>query len=874
MHHHTKSLLLAAALLLFSAISSSLALAQCGWDLRTEAISGGFGLAVAINPRNANTVFAGGGQIAVSHDRGRTWRASPLPSGARDVRMIFIHPVDTTNIFIGGSQNGVWKSSDAGATWKLVLPNPTFDGVSIVADPLHPDTMHLGSFGQGFYSSFDRGETWRLINSNMGRFCSMAIRPDSSHVLLGGTSTGTVSKSTDYGRTWRVVTARAAFEVPLVAFDPIAPDNVYASVFGVSNDYGVIKSRDGGETWQGLGLFGEDIWAFAVAPSASHYLYAGGFNSDPNSNSGGKVFFSEDGGSSWRAIAMGLPPRGAAWMLAVSPENRDDVYLAMHDEVGVNRAGLYKLLSKESPPFAPQELTIQETGTGTTALLRWRRAVFCEAPIARYLAFHGTSPTVYSDSTVAGLDTTTTLSRLQEGSAYYATVVAVDTAGRRSNIATPVSFIPQSVPAAPSRLAFQRKLRGAGFTWPPNLELDLAGYNLYRAVAGVHVFEKVNAAIIADTAFTEAGLSFQKYFYYVVAVDRTGLESLPSPLVALRPITLEKGMVLLDDTRDGNGSLIAPTDAQVDEHYQRLLAGFDHEDYDVARSGVPDDTLGIYAMLIWHMDVLGSGNLKSVAPFLAQYLDAGGKLLLSGWNVMRNFSNSAVQVFGEKDFPAQYLHLDTSWVVTQPQFEAAQGAQTEYGVVPVEAAKVFVPAWNGRLRDVNVFAFGDDAEAVYEFAAADTAYSFHGRPVGVKHISNRHRVMVLGFPLYFMKEEPGRNALRTILDKDFGYAPLSLAQASSETPRAFGLSQNHPNPWTQTTRVRFEAPHAGRITLEVFDLLGKILFTVVDDDFAPGAHEVVMANRFPAAGIYFYRLTLTRNGRKIQQQTRKMLVVR
>lgn len=421
MIEYTKIFFATAALITTANIlSSATAFAQCRWISLTNRLPGNSWLSVSFNPKNPRTIYAGGSSLAVSNDGGSSWRALPKPADARDVRMIIIPPQDTTTLFIGGFNPGLWKSSDAGLTWKLVLPEVNFDGVSLVIDPFHPDTMHLGSFDNGFFSSFDRGESWVLINPAIRGFCSMTIRPDSSNVLIGGTRFGTVSKSYDHGRTWHTVTTRRASEVPLVAFDPVNPDNVYASVNGHSDDFGVIKSNDGGETWSGAGLVGSNIWALAIDPSNPSRIFAGGFGSFSRPESAGRVYFSEDAGTTWRASTAGLPSSGNAWMLAASNGGNGKVLAAITSDTAQG-SGVYELLQKNSPPLAPQALHVQETGTGTSMLLYWQPAFYCAAPIAEYLVYYGNKSGMYSDTISSRLDTGITLTQLQEGTRYFAT---------------------------------------------------------------------------------------------------------------------------------------------------------------------------------------------------------------------------------------------------------------------------------------------------------------------------------------------------------------------------------------------------------------------------------------------------------------------
>ena len=77
---------------------------------------------------------------------------------------------------------------------------------------------------------------------------------------------------------------------------------------------------------------------------------------------------------------------------------------------------------------------------------------------------------------------------------------------------------------------------------------------------------------------------------------------------------------------------------------------------------------------------------------------------------------------------------------------------------------------------------------------------------------------------------------------------------SSTLPTSFMLHQNFPNPFNPTTTIEYELPNNSRVTLSVYDILGRELVTLVDGEETVGNHEVSFdASRF-ASGIYFYRI--------------------
>jgi len=77
---------------------------------------------------------------------------------------------------------------------------------------------------------------------------------------------------------------------------------------------------------------------------------------------------------------------------------------------------------------------------------------------------------------------------------------------------------------------------------------------------------------------------------------------------------------------------------------------------------------------------------------------------------------------------------------------------------------------------------------------------------------------------------------------------------NSEVPKAYSLSQNYPNPFNPVTKISFEIPKSGLVTLKVYDILGKEVTTLVNEVKTPGNYIVDFNGTALSSGIYFYRL--------------------
>lgn len=73
-------------------------------------------------------------------------------------------------------------------------------------------------------------------------------------------------------------------------------------------------------------------------------------------------------------------------------------------------------------------------------------------------------------------------------------------------------------------------------------------------------------------------------------------------------------------------------------------------------------------------------------------------------------------------------------------------------------------------------------------------------------------------------------------------------------PDKFLLYQNYPNPFNPSTIIKYELSEGSRVKLQVFDILGNEIKTLVNENQKPGSYEVIFNAGNMASGIYFYKL--------------------
>jgi hypothetical protein len=88
-------------------------------------------------------------------------------------------------------------------------------------------------------------------------------------------------------------------------------------------------------------------------------------------------------------------------------------------------------------------------------------------------------------------------------------------------------------------------------------------------------------------------------------------------------------------------------------------------------------------------------------------------------------------------------------------------------------------------------------------------------------------------------------------------------------PNEFALSQNYPNPFNPSTTINYSIPEAGYVSLQIYNVLGEVVRTLVDREQSPGEYKVYFNARDLPSGVYFYSI---RSGS--YAQVKKMMLLK
>jgi photosystem II stability/assembly factor-like uncharacterized protein len=266
---------------------------------------GGTVRSLLVSPKNGSLVYLGtnDGQLLKSTDGGASWKLLYPGIKRRQfvIDTIVEDPANADHVYAGGwdlrsDGGGLFESRDAGRTWgRVILPDIDVAVRAFAISKGHPNYMIVGT-GEGIFVSADGGKNWRPRGQRIKAFRqteSVAIDPRDPNLLLVGTwHLG--YRSTDFGRTW-VQNSRGMItdsDVFSMSIDEKNPEIVYASACT-----GLYRSVNYGASWTRLKVFPKSYLVraqlVAIDPNHSKRVYGGTTEG---------LFISQDSGTTWNRV--------------------------------------------------------------------------------------------------------------------------------------------------------------------------------------------------------------------------------------------------------------------------------------------------------------------------------------------------------------------------------------------------------------------------------------------------------------------------------------------------------------------------------------------------------------------------------------------
>ena len=291
---------------------------------------------------------------------GLRWRMIGPFRGGR-VNAVSGVPGQPDTFYFGSVGGGVWKSLNSGRTWTPIFDANNVASIGAIAvSTANPDTIYVGTgesdmrdsiaYGNGVYKSTDAGKTWKHLGlentKQIGRIIIDPKNPNTVFVAALGNAYASnpdrgVYRSQDGGATWQKVLFKNEDVGAIdLAFDPVDSKIVYATLWNVRRPpwfiyapangpgAGIFKSVDGGSTWNeisvGIPLEGRGHIGISVPSSNPNRIYA-----VVDAKEGG-VFISNDAGATWSRLSSDKRLWDRGWYfekVTVDPKNADIVYV-------------------------------------------------------------------------------------------------------------------------------------------------------------------------------------------------------------------------------------------------------------------------------------------------------------------------------------------------------------------------------------------------------------------------------------------------------------------------------------------------------------------------------------------------------------------
>jgi len=345
------------------------------WKPRNIGPAGMSGRITAIDAvaSNANTIYVGAasGGVWKTENSGHTWAPVFDDQPIQNIGSIAIQQNNPSVVWVGTGEGnprnslnlggGIYKSLDAGKTWKKMGLDKTICIHRVVIDPTNPNTVYAAAIGnpyaehpeRGVFKTTDGGETWnKILYANDTTGCAdLIMDPSNPNKLIaamwqfrrtpwnlksGGAGSG-LHITVDGGKTWKKLSKDDGLPEGMlgrigIAFARSMPSRVYAKVEATKN--GFYKSDDGGFKWT---LVNSDAAQITDRPFYYQEIYVDPANENRIYDVHSTITFSEDGGKSFSTMIpySGIHPDHHAWW--INPNDPNFIVEGNDGGIGISR---------------------------------------------------------------------------------------------------------------------------------------------------------------------------------------------------------------------------------------------------------------------------------------------------------------------------------------------------------------------------------------------------------------------------------------------------------------------------------------------------------------------------------------------------------
>ena len=246
--------------------------------------------------------------------------------------------------------------------WRLIGPSRGGRALAVTGVHGQSEIFYFGSVGGGVWKTNDAGRTWKPIfdSQQIASIGAIAVAPSDSNVIYVGSGEADMRssisygngmyKSADGGKTWTHIGLEDSRQIGRIIVDPRDANRVFVAAlghpYGPNQERGVFRSKDGGKSWQKILFHDENTGAIDLAfePGNSKTIYASLWQTrrppwsiyPPSNGPGSGLYRSNDGGEHWERVSgHGLPSEGLGRIgIAFAPSNTRRIYLIVDAKEG------------------------------------------------------------------------------------------------------------------------------------------------------------------------------------------------------------------------------------------------------------------------------------------------------------------------------------------------------------------------------------------------------------------------------------------------------------------------------------------------------------------------------------------------------------
>jgi photosystem II stability/assembly factor-like uncharacterized protein len=287
----------------------------------------------------ARLYATGGDAVAVVEDG-----SSETGLERRGARCLAADPEDLHNLYVGTSDEGLFRSADGGSSWERLsgIEHPRVTAVAV--SPLD-GAIYAGTEPSALFVSRDGGDSWRELagmrNLPSAPTWSFPPRPWTSHVraiapsyedpdlVVVGIELGGIVRSTDGGETWQDQRPGAQPDCHSLSAHPAAPDLLYEAGGG-----GFARSADFGDSWESVneGMSLHYVWGLAVDAEDPALVYASAASGPYRAHgrgASGAAIYRKEGDEPWQTVLEDLD--AFPYALCPDPETPGVLYAGLGD---------------------------------------------------------------------------------------------------------------------------------------------------------------------------------------------------------------------------------------------------------------------------------------------------------------------------------------------------------------------------------------------------------------------------------------------------------------------------------------------------------------------------------------------------------------